>query len=255
MKVLGFDTETTGLNAEEAHIIEIGAVLFDVHDGAWTPLKGMSRLVYEPHFLPLPPEAMAINHITDDMLLETGVPFLEALEELQEFAREAQFIVAHNAGFDKGMLKAQLVRRGTHSFVVDLPFICSKTDVEAHSYARCTRLGHLALDYGVAVNPSELHRAMEDVLLMGKMLTAAKADPSVMWKFHTTPTLVVSTEVVPPWEDSGRDRDDAKKVHGYVWENIRGIEKSYKKQWVKAFKNTPANLAAQTRKYRILEEI
>lgn len=258
MKVLGFDTETTGVDINTASIIEIGAVMFDVEGGVWTPEVGMSQLIFEPSYLPLPEDAMAKNGITEAMLKADGIPFKDAIMKLQDFGLGAKYFCAHKADFDRGILRSQLLRYSLQSYLADIPFICSMANVESHVSRNSRQLGHLALDYGVAVDPAQLHRAMDDVMLMGKMLSAAKANPEDMYAFNTLPTLILTTDTVPPWEDGGKDKDAAKKV-GYSWEKIRGVaaleKKEWPKRWVKAIKKTQANLDAQTRAYRILEEI
>jgi DNA polymerase-3 subunit epsilon len=62
MKFVAFDLETTGTSPREDMIVEVGAVLFD-GDRA---LKGYGALV-DPG-IPIPPDASAVNGITDDMV-------------------------------------------------------------------------------------------------------------------------------------------------------------------------------------------
>lgn len=253
MKVLGFDTETDGTDVDAANILEVGAVLFDVHEGTWTAERGLSKLVFEESYLPLNPKATKVNGITEDMLKKEGVSFKESVDALMEIAREAKFIVAFNESFDRQVLKAQLIRHRLHSYVTDLPHLCAMRHVEAHMDKSSWKLKHLAVDYGVTVDPSKLHRAMADVMLMGEMLTAAGATPESMNEFASLPTIVIATPTIPPWEDNHVDKNAAKD-DGYRWETPTGVDKKYPKQWVKAIKKTEFNLAAQKRKFTIIEE-
>jgi len=92
MKFVAFDLETTGTRPKEDMIVEIGAVLFD-GDCA---MKGYGTLV-DPG-IPVPPDASAVNGITDDML--HGKPRIsDALGEFAEFCGDLP-LVAHNAPFD-----------------------------------------------------------------------------------------------------------------------------------------------------------
>ena len=62
MKFVAFDLETTGTNPREDMIVEVGAVLFDGEQA----IKGYGVLV-DPG-IPIPPDASAVNGITDDMV-------------------------------------------------------------------------------------------------------------------------------------------------------------------------------------------
>ena len=91
---VSFDLETTGLDAESCRIIEIGAV--KVLDGQI--IDTFQTFVNPGIGRHIPPEASAINHITDDMVASapfygTAIPsFVQFIEDLP--------LVAHNAAFD-----------------------------------------------------------------------------------------------------------------------------------------------------------
>lgn len=92
MKFVAFDLETTGTKPKENMIVEVGAVLFD---GACA-VKGFGVLV-DPG-VPIPPDASAVNGITDDMV--RGKPKIEAvLKDFADFCGDLP-LVAHNAPFD-----------------------------------------------------------------------------------------------------------------------------------------------------------
>lgn len=92
MKFVAFDLETTGTKPSEDMIVEVGAVLFD---GAQA-IKGYGKLI-DPG-CPIPPDASAVNGITDDMVI--GKPKIaEVLSEFAEFCGDLP-LVAHNAPFD-----------------------------------------------------------------------------------------------------------------------------------------------------------
>ncbi len=92
MKFIAFDLETTGTKPSTDSIVEVGAVLFD-GDRA---LKGYGALV-DPG-VPIPPDASAVNGITDKML--QGKPKItEVLPEFAAFCGDLP-LVAHNAPFD-----------------------------------------------------------------------------------------------------------------------------------------------------------
>ncbi len=98
------DLETTGGPAEDCGITEIGAV--KVRGGE---VLGEFQTLVDPG-APIPPFIAVLTGITDRLV--TGAPRLEAvLPAFLEFARGA-VLVAHNAPFDIGFLKAACARVG-----------------------------------------------------------------------------------------------------------------------------------------------
>ena len=91
-----FDIETTGFSAAEDRIIEIGAV--KITDGA---IVDRFSTFVNPE-VPIPFEIQQLTHITDDMVLEAP-KIEEALPAFLDFVGESA-LVAHNAGFDVGLL-------------------------------------------------------------------------------------------------------------------------------------------------------
>lgn len=240
-KILGIDFESTGLDNTKARIIEIGAVLFEVENCTWTPTKFISRLCWSLGDEALPKEIVEVTGITDAKLQEEGKPLGPCLEELAELAAEAEMLVAHNALYDKGLLESNIKTLGMDLIdkvpnMLQLPWLCSWGDLKQNKKFKCGKLSHLALDYGVPVDPNELHRAYADVMLMGKMLTAAKALPEEMLKYQQSPSYIVAAKIKPPWEDGGKEKDQAVKL-GYGWQKARGTDLEIPKSWVKKVKD------------------
>ena len=103
---VAFDLETTGLNSLTDTIIEIGAVVFK---------QGKEIARYQTFVDPgrkLDKKIIDLTGITDSMLV--GAPKIgEVLPEFLEFVN-GRPLVAHNADFDVGFVRAEAQRLGLH---------------------------------------------------------------------------------------------------------------------------------------------
>ena len=100
-----FDLETTGLSAATERIIEIGAV--KVENGE---ILESFDLFVDPEKA-ITPEITRLTRITNEMV--AGAPKeAEALEQFFRFCDGCDILVAHNADFDMGFLRAAIRRCG-----------------------------------------------------------------------------------------------------------------------------------------------
>jgi DNA polymerase-3 subunit epsilon len=147
------DLETTGGSATAEEITEIGAV--KVRGGE---VLGEFATLVDPGRA-IPPQIVMLTGITDAMVHDA--PRIEAvLPAFLEFAR-GTVLVAHNAGFDVGFLKAACRRMNLPwpGFpVVDTVRLARRT--LSYDEAPSVRLGLLAPLLGARVTPD--HRALHD---------------------------------------------------------------------------------------------
>jgi DNA polymerase-3 subunit epsilon len=101
-----FDTETTGLDAREDRIIELGGVELVDH----FPTGRTIHIYINPDGRKVHPDALAVHGITDESLADKP-KFSEVVGEILDFFGEGQWI-AHNATFDMGFINAELARLG-----------------------------------------------------------------------------------------------------------------------------------------------
>jgi hypothetical protein len=102
LKGIILDTETTGLNAREDEIIEIGVIAFTFDAiGRIGEVTGIYGGLQQPS-ISIPPEITRLTGITDDMVAGQSIdmPALQALIE------PADLVIAHNAGFDRPFCEA-----------------------------------------------------------------------------------------------------------------------------------------------------
>jgi DNA polymerase III subunit epsilon len=108
------DFETTGLRPDFDRTIEVAATLLVEH----RPVEVFTQLMYPG--TRLYPFITALTGITDEMLRGKPRPE-EVMPRLRAFVGDRP-IVAHNASFDRGFLKAEMARAGLG---LDNEFLCT----------------------------------------------------------------------------------------------------------------------------------
>jgi len=151
------DTETTGLEGN-ARVIEIGAIRVSF-DGFDVKFDTFETLI-NPGGVPVSEGARKANQITDEELQnaeEDITAFAKFVEWLKE--TEASRCIAHNAAFDEGKLKYNLVRLGYDSVLP--PFECTwKLSKQFLTKPKNDKLGTLS-EYFNFIN-TQAHRALAD---------------------------------------------------------------------------------------------
>ena len=100
-----FDTETTGFSPKNDRLIEIGAVRFR-GDGE---VLSVTNWLINPQ-MPIPFYATEVHGITTEMVTNASV-FSAVWPECAAFCQDS-ILLAHNATFDTGFLRAELERAG-----------------------------------------------------------------------------------------------------------------------------------------------
>ncbi len=106
LDALVLDTETTGLDAATARLVQLGIVRLEA-----------GELVLEPEFdllvdpeRPIPPQSTAIHGIDDAMVAEAP-RFVDLAPDLLSLL-DGALVIGHNIGFDLAILKHELDRAG-----------------------------------------------------------------------------------------------------------------------------------------------
>ncbi len=157
---VAFDLETTGLSAKNDRIIEIGAVLME--NG-----REIDRFqTFVDPEMRLQKETIDLTGITDDML--KGAPKLEdVFPKFLEFVGN-RVLIAHNADFDTGFIRAACEKLG-------YPYTYTSADTLVMAQNLLPHLSKFKLDVVAnALNLPEFnhHRAADDAVTCG--LIAAK---------------------------------------------------------------------------------
>lgn len=169
--VVGFDTETTGVDVDHDRIVS-AALVHRVGAGR-AAVTTVRTWLLDPG-VEIPAGATGIHGISTEHVRRHGHPAAAALDEIAEALvaaqRRGEPVVAYNASFDLTLLDVELRRHGLPTVpdrlgrdvapVLD-PFVLDRTLDPYRPGPR--RLGDLCARYGVTVNAA-LHSADIDVL-------------------------------------------------------------------------------------------
>lgn len=163
------DFETTGLYPATDRIVEFGGVQFK--DGEI--LATFDALV-DPG-VPVTAETLAITGITNEML--AGKPSVDiTLPQFINFIGDS-IIVAHNAPFDVGFLRAALQLAGMPDVknpIIDTQLLAQKAYPGQRSYSLQNLVAFLKLP------PNNAHRALDDSIMCMKLFEACARELSFM---------------------------------------------------------------------------
>ena len=157
-KLLIIDTETTGLNPDRDHCLEVGCILFHV------PSRAV--LAQQSFLLPVARNAAeAINRIPAEVT-RLEQPWQEGLAYLQSLMDAADLLVAHNVNFDRQWFGRAPLPEASG------PWLCTMEDVfwPADRQLRPRpSVRDLALAYGVPVWAA--HRALTDCIYIAEVFS------------------------------------------------------------------------------------
>ncbi len=198
------DVETTGLNAQNDAIIELGYVAFEFdREGRIYRLLEVASHFDDPG-RPIPPEITRLTGIRDADVRGQKIPDAHVLEHIER----ADLVIAHNAGFDRPFLERRLPA------FVDRAWACSANDVPWREEGlEGRKLEYLCMKAGFVYDG---HRAESDCLAGVELLSRSLPKSGQL----TLGALLESARrpMVRLWAiDSPYDSKDLLKRHGYRW--------------------------------------
>lgn len=122
MKVLVFDTETTGLaekrasiydNSKWPYIIQLSYILYDMSNNS-ALIKNNYIKINESVIIS--PDSFNIHHISREILDERGINIVPALREFNECLKRCDVVVGHNISFDKRLIFVECFRHNIKQY-------------------------------------------------------------------------------------------------------------------------------------------
>ena len=177
-----YDTETTGVRPGKDRIVEIAA---------YDPVQDRKFCMFTNPECPIPAEATAITHITDEMVKDAP-KIGEALSLFAAFCSDPDIVlVAHNNdAFDKLFLEAEFQRGG-----VSMP---SWLFLDTLKWARKYRFdlprhNLQSLREVYAIEANQAHRALDDVFVLHQIFSKMIGDLSwetILNLMTTSPQII-----------------------------------------------------------------
>lgn len=167
MHPIYYDTETTGTRPGKDRIVELAA---------YDPVHDRKFCTFLNPQCPIPPEASAISHITDDMVKDAPL-FAEKAAEFIAFCEGDSVLIAHNNdAFDQLFLEDEFKRCGlimpSWKFIDSLKWSRKyRSDLPRH--------GLQFLREAYQVEALSAHRALDDVLVLHQVFSKMIDDLSL----------------------------------------------------------------------------
>lgn len=118
MKIIVFDTETTGLPKTRVlttglvnlwpYIVQLSYLIYDVNEKELVKIRDF--IIKIPYNIEISQESTKLHGITNDISYSQGTNIENIIEEFMKDLNECDYIIGHNIEFDVNMIKAELIR-------------------------------------------------------------------------------------------------------------------------------------------------
>ena len=163
MKVLVFDTETTGLpksrnssiysSDEWPYIIQMGWIIYDTDTKEINTFSHIVKCPIDPS-----PESVAIHHITKEQIEDEGIDITYVIELFRQCVDNSDVVVAHNISFDKRMIMVECIRNQFPPIFANVREYCTMKD--GKSIANILKTSPSGRQYFKFPKLTELHEAL-----------------------------------------------------------------------------------------------
>jgi DNA polymerase III epsilon subunit-like protein len=214
MRVLVFDTETTGLpqtkilNPDTLHqwptIVQFSYIIYDLSLNDIVESK--DYVIKVPESILISEESSKIHGITNEISSKKGILVDEVLNEFFYYLKDVDWIIGHNVSFDINMIKVELLRiiynkklitQQLKMYKYDLHFItnyknicCTLQDsIQFCNIQAIDKFGRPYLKYPKLVelhkklfdsSPNNLHNSFNDILVTLRCFMKLKHDSDLL---------------------------------------------------------------------------
>lgn len=200
------DTETTGRDKTKDSIIEIGLRIFYYNDLGEVLSLGRSYDAFNDPGRPLPEEIVALTGIRDEDVSGQRID----LDAVHVLLSHADFIIAHNAGFDRPFTDRMMVENPVKN-----RWACSIEEIDWKGFGLPSQsLVALCMAHGFY---TDAHRAGNDAEALVKLLSLRNAESDRTYLWHLLQSMrqdwVKISATGAPFE-----KKDVLKERGYRWD-------------------------------------
>lgn len=215
MRVLVFDTETTGLpqtkilNPDTLHlwptIVQFSFIIYDLSLNEI--ILSNDHVIKIPNDISISEESSKIHGITNEICSSKGVLMEDVLDEFFCCLKNVDCIVGHNVSFDKSMIVVELLRiiyNKNYSYVVTKKYKNHLNDINTFRNVCCTlqdsvnvcniqaidKFGRPYLKYPKLIelhqklfntSPNNLHNSFSDILVTLRCFMKLKHEIDILY--------------------------------------------------------------------------
>ena len=187
MNLVCFDTETTGLDVQKDHIIQLSLVKVDTAD--WSIIDQRGWYILPEGNFTIPAEAEAVHHISKQFLQENGVSLKSIYSDLVTFTNGCDILSYNGNGYDAPILYYNLKRHGLSfdfdgrtwydALALERVHMEGKIDPETGERYHCNLTAAYTRYYG---HPFEgAHNSLDDVMATIEVFKAQVAAHGWQW--------------------------------------------------------------------------
>lgn len=187
MNLVCFDTETTGLDVQKDHIIQLSLVKVDTAN--WSVVDQRDWYILPEGNFTIPAEAEAVHHISKQFLQENGVSMKSIYSDLVTFTNGCDILSYNGNGYDAPILYYNLKRHGLSfdfdgrtwydALALERVHMEGKIDPETGERYHCNLTAAYTRYYG---HPFEgAHNSLDDVMATIEVFKAQVAAHGWQW--------------------------------------------------------------------------
>ena len=182
MRVLVFDTETTGLpearntsiyeTSKWPHIVQLGYLIYDTEEKE--VCVDIDTYINIPDSVTISEESAKIHHITRQMCNHSGMQIQEALLKFKFLMNTCDCVIAHNLSFDKRMLIVEGIRNNIRMDFKTAEYCTMKKSTDICKIEKLNKTGQTYYKYPTLSElhkhlfnkePKNTHNAFADILI------------------------------------------------------------------------------------------